>query len=225
MRIRHVLLGVLAAAVVIVTALAVVELGKRQAVEETVDIGGAFAMTAHDGRRVTERDLAGRRAVIFFGFTHCPDVCPTTVFEVVSWLEALGEEGNLVDPYFVTVDPERDTAARMAEYVAYFSPRLTGLVGTEAELERMAEAYRVYYARIDLEDGGYTMDHTAVVYLMDGEGRFFDAITMTAGFDEAVAKLRRLVRATSPRAAGTSGRHPGWRRSSARTGCRGHRRG
>ena len=193
MRWRHVLLGALAAAIVVVTAVGVVELRKRQAAGDAVDIGGPFSMLAHDGRRVTEQDLVGRRSLIVFGFTHCPDVCPTTLLRVASWLDSLGDEGGLIDLYFVTVDPERDTAERMAEYVGYFSPRITGLVGTGAELERMADSYRLYYARIDQKNGDYTMDHTAAVYLMDGEGRFFDAVTMTAGFDEAVAKLRLLI--------------------------------
>ena len=193
MRWRHVLLGVLAAAIVVVTAVGVIEMRKRQTTKDAVDIGGPFSMLAHDGRRVTEQDLVGRRSLIVFGFTHCPDVCPTTLFKVASWLDDLGHEGELIDPYFVTIDPDRDISERMAEYVGHFSPRITGLVGTGAELERMADSYRLYHARIDLENGGHTMDHTAAVYLMDGEGRFFDAITMTAGFDEAVAKLRLLI--------------------------------
>ncbi len=193
MRWRHAALAVLAAAIVAATALGVVVLEERAGDRDGVDIGGPFSMTAHDGRRVTERDLVGRRSLIVFGFTHCPDVCPATLFEVASWLEALGDDAQAIDPYFVTVDPARDTPGRMAEYVGYFSPRIVGLVGTASELERMAKGYRLYYARIDLEDGGYTMDHTAAVYLMDGGGRFFDAITMNAGFDEAVDRLRRLV--------------------------------
>ena len=193
MRWRHVLLGVLGAAIVMVTAIGIVELRIRQAAEDTVDIGGPFSMLAHDGRRVTEQDLVGRRSLVVFGFTDCPDVCPTTLYGVASWLEALGDEAEQIDPYFVTVDPERDTTERMAEYVGHFSPRITGLVGTGDELERMADSYRLYYARIDQGNGDHTMDHTAAVYLMDSEGRFFEAITMTAGFDEAVAKLRLLI--------------------------------
>ena len=195
MRRRIVLLTGLAVAVVVLAALAAIAVQRDRAAPDraAIDIGGPFAMTAHDGRRVTEGDLLGRRAVIFFGFTHCPDICPLTLVEVAGWLEALGDEGALIDPYFVTVDPARDTAERMAEYVAYFSPRITGLVGTDEELARMADAYRLYYARIDLDDGDYTMDHGAAVYLMGGDGRFVDAITHTATFEEAVAKLRALV--------------------------------
>ncbi|MBC6440897.1 MAG: SCO family protein [Rhodospirillales bacterium] len=197
MKIRYIIVGLAAAATVAITALGVME-WQRHALTETaqqtpVDIGGPFTMTAHDGKTVTEQDLVGRRAVIFFGFTHCPDVCPTTLNEVAGWLDALGEDGELIDPYFVSVDPARDTPERMGEYSGYFSPRITGLVGTDEQLAEMAEGYRLYYDRIDLDDGDYVMDHSAAVYLMDGEGRFFDAITYTATFDEAVAKLRRLI--------------------------------
>ncbi|MBT7647887.1 MAG: SCO family protein [Rhodospirillaceae bacterium] len=150
-------------------------------------------MTAHDGRTVTQADLVGRRSLIFFGFTYCPDVCLTTLNEVALWLEELGEDGAIIDPYFVSVDPARDTPERMAEYVDYFSPRITGLVGSDGDLRRMAESYKVYYARVDLDDGDYLMDHSAAIYLMDSQGKFFDAITYTATFEEAVAKLRRLV--------------------------------
>ena len=187
----------LACAILGLSALAAVEFQRwREAAvpgDAPVDIGGPFTMTAHDGRTVTERDLLGRRSLIFFGFTHCPDICPTTLNGVATWLDALGDEARLVDPYFVTVDPARDTPERLAEYVGHFSPRIAGLAGTETELARMAESYRLYYARIDLDDGDYTMDHTAAIYLMDAEGRFFDAITHTATFDEAVAKLRLLI--------------------------------
>ena len=193
MKRRHLVRGILAGLVVVATVIGAMELHRRQVEDVEVAIGGPFSMLAHDGTRVTHDDLAGRRSLVFFGFTSCPDICPTTLLQVAAWLDAMGDNGDLIDTYFVTVDPERDTPERVADYVAYFSDRITGLVGTAGELRRMADSYRLYYARIDLDDGNYTMDHTAAVYLMDGEGRFFDAITMTASFDEAVAKLTRLV--------------------------------
>ena len=193
MKRRHLVRGILAGLVVVATVIGAMELHRRQVEDVEVAIGGPFSMLAHDGTRVTHDDLAGRRSLVFFGFTSCPDICPTTLLQVAAWLDAMGDNGDLIDAYFVTVDPERDTPERVADYVAYFSDRITGLVGTADELRRMADSYRLYYARIDLDDGNYTMDHTAAVYLMDGEGRFFDAITMTASFDEAVAKLTRLV--------------------------------
>jgi len=197
MRVRHVMIALAAIATMVVTAMAALELKRRDvadAVQELpIEIGGPFMMTAHDGRTVTEADLVGRRSLIFFGFTYCPDVCPTTLNEVALWLDEMGEDGALIDPYFVSVDPARDTPERMAEYVGYFSPRITGLVGSDGDLHRMAESYKVYYGRVDLDDGDYLMDHSAAIYLMDSEGKFFDAITYTTTFEEAVAKLRRLV--------------------------------
>ena len=161
--------------------------------DDTIEIGGTFSMRTPDGRSVTDDDLVGRRAMIFFGFTHCPDVCPATLYDVASWIDELGQKGELIDPYFVTVDPQRDTPERMAEYTGYFSPRITGLIGTDDELSEMAESYRLYYARIELDDGDYTMDHGSAIYLMDSDGQFYDAITGTASFEEAVAKLKRFV--------------------------------
>lgn len=193
MKKRHLVQGILAGLLVVATVIGAMELHRRQMEDVEVVIGGPFSMLAHDGTRVTHDDLAGRRSLVFFGFTYCPDICPTTLVQVAAWLDAVADEADLIDAYFVTVDPERDTLERMAEYVTYFSDRITGLVGTADELRQMADSYRLYYARIDLDDGTYTMDHTAAIYLMDGEGRFFDAITMTASFDEAVAKLTRLV--------------------------------
>ncbi|MDE0046758.1 MAG: SCO family protein [bacterium] len=193
MKKRHLFQGIVAGLLVVATVIGAMELHRRQVEDVEVVIGGPFTMTAHDGTRVTHDDLAGRRSLVFFGFTYCPDICPTTLVQVAAWLDAMADKGDLIDAYFVTVDPERDSLERMAEYVTYFSDRITGLVGTADELRQMADSYRLYYARIDLDDGTYTMDHTAAIYLMDAEGRFFDAITMTASFDEAVAKLTRLV--------------------------------
>ena len=193
MKRRHLVLGILAGLLVVMTVVGALELHRRQVEDVEVVIGGPFSMLSHDGTRVTHDDLIGRRSLVFFGFTYCPDICPTTLLQVAAWLEAMADEGRLIDAYFVTVDPERDTVERVADYVTYFSDRITGLVGTADELRQMADSYRLYYARIDLDDGSYTMDHTAAIYLMDAEGRFFDAITLTASFDEAVEKLTRLV--------------------------------
>jgi protein SCO1/2 len=142
---------------------------------------------------VTEEDLLGHPSLVFFGFTHCPDVCPMTLAEIAAWLDALGDDGDALEAYFVTVDPARDTPEVLAEYVGYFSERITGLTGTQEQLAAMAQSYRVYYRKVELGEGDYVMDHTAAVYLMDSGGRFAEAITFQASTEEALAKLRRLV--------------------------------
>ncbi|MDE0419042.1 MAG: SCO family protein, partial [bacterium] len=158
MKKRHLFQGILAGLLVVATVIGAMELHRRQAEDVEVMIGGPFSMMAHDGTRMTHDDLTGRRSLVFFGFTYCPDICPTTLVQVAAWLDAMADKGDLIDAYFVTVDPERDTLERMEEYVTYFSDRITGLVGTADELRQMADSYRLYYARIDLDDGTYTMD-------------------------------------------------------------------
>jgi len=136
-----------------------------------------FALTDHTGRRVTEADFAGRWQLVFFGFTYCPDICPTTLAYMGSVLDLLGDNAERVAPLFVTVDPARDTPEVMAAYVAAFHPRLIGLTGTEAEVAAAAKALRVYYERMDQADApdGYLMAHSGYIYLMTPEGRF-DAV-------------------------------------------------
>jgi cytochrome oxidase Cu insertion factor (SCO1/SenC/PrrC family) len=133
-----------------------------------------FALTDHTGRRVTEADFAGRWQLVFFGFTYCPDICPTTLAYMASVLDLLGDKADRVAPLFVTVDPTRDTPEVMAAYVAAFHPRLIGLTGTDAEVAAAAAAFRVYYERMDQADApdGYLMAHSGYIYLMTPEGRF-----------------------------------------------------
>ncbi len=188
---------VLALAVVIGgTALLV---SQRNGIREsvgTVDIGGPFTMTAQDGAIVTEQDLIGHPSLVFFGFTYCPDVCPSTLAEIAGWLDQLGPDGDALEVYFVTVDPARDTPELLGSYVGHFSPRFVALSGSQAQTAEIAASYKAYYKRIELGEGDYTMDHTAAVYLMDVDGHFFDAITFQATPEKAVAKLRRLLAAT-----------------------------
>lgn len=156
-------------------------------------IGGPFSLVDHRGRRVSEKDFAGRPMLVFFGFTHCPDVCPTALFEMTTRFAALGEAGVNLQALFVTVDPERDTTAQMALYLGSFDPRIVGLTGSRAEVEAAAAAYRVVARRVPLEDGGYTMDHTASVFMVDSAGRFAGTIDHHEDNDAALAKMRRLA--------------------------------
>ncbi|MBC8792129.1 MAG: hypothetical protein C6Y20_11025 [Tagaea sp. CACIAM 22H2] len=156
--------------------------------------GGPFSIGDMRGGRLTERDLIGRPSLLFFGFTNCPDVCPTTLTEIADWLDRLGDAGREMTAYFVTVDPERDTAPFLREYLAAFDDRIVGLVGDENETHRIAEAWRVHYRRVPLEGGNYTMDHTASVFMIDRKGQFAGTIDFHEDREVALAKLRTLVR-------------------------------
>jgi protein SCO1/2 len=135
-------------------------------------LGGAFSLTDHTGRAVTERDFAGRFLLVYFGFTYCPDVCPTELGTIAAAMDELGEAAERVTPVFVTVDPERDTVEAMAEYVARFHPRMVGLTGTPAEIAAVARAYRVFYAKVNRpEMTAYLMDHSSFIYLVGPDGR------------------------------------------------------
>jgi len=141
------------------------------------DIRSEFSLTDHTGRAVTQADFAGRWQLVFFGFTHCPDICPTTLAYMVSVLDLLGPQAGRVAPLFVTVDPVRDTAPVMAEYVSAFHPRLVGLTGTEAQVAEAAQNFRTWFERVEEETApdGYRMAHAGHIYLMDPDGRF-DAV-------------------------------------------------
>jgi protein SCO1/2 len=140
---------------------------------------------------VTQDDLKGKPSLIFFGFTHCPDICPTALFDMSQVYKALGRDGDRVAAYFVTVDPERDTPDILKEYLSSFDPHLRGLTGDPAAVGAMGKAYRVYSKKIPLDGGGYTMDHTALVYLMDKEGRFVAPFNMKRKPEDSAAELRR----------------------------------
>jgi len=156
-------------------------------------IGGPFDLVTHDGRTVTPADFVGKHMLVFFGFTHCPDVCPAKLNTISVALDDLGPLADRVTPVFITVDPERDTPERMAEYVSNFSADIVGLTGTPEQIKRAAKAYRVYYAKVEMENSasGYTMDHSAFTYLMDENGEY---ATHFAYGDSAAKMTDRLRR-------------------------------
>jgi protein SCO1/2 len=156
-------------------------------------VGGPFRLIDHNGKPITDQDMKGRPFLVFFGFTHCPDVCPTTLFEVSEILRSLGSEGHGLRALFVTVDPARDTPEKLKDYLSNFDPRLIGVTGDEAAIKSMEKAYRVYAKKIPLDGGGYTMDHTAIVYLMDKDGRFVAPFNMKRRPAEAATDLRRYL--------------------------------
>jgi protein SCO1/2 len=156
-------------------------------------VGGAFALTDQDGGEVTERDLLGRPSVIFFGFTSCPDVCPSTLLEITNWLTQLGPDADRLNMVFVSVDSEHDTPARIKLYLSSFDPRIRGFVGTETQIQKMTNAYGVRYKRVARNDGGYTYSHSALIYLMDRQGRYVGFLRYEEPDTEAVATLHRLA--------------------------------
>ncbi len=156
-------------------------------------IGGPFQLTDHRGRAVTERDFRGKPMAVFFGFTYCPDVCPTTLGDMTRMMEALGPDADRIQWVFVSVDAERDTPEAMARYLESFDPRIVGLAGSEQQIAEAARNFRVYYQRVPLDGGGYTMDHSASVFLLDAAGRFAGTIDYKESDRVAEEKLRLLL--------------------------------
>jgi protein SCO1 len=156
-------------------------------------IGGPFQLTDQVGQTVTEQNLKGKPTLIFFGFTHCPDVCPTSLFEISEVLKAMGKDADRVNALFVSVDPERDTAAAMKDYLSSFDPHLKGLTGNPEAVAKVLSAYRVYSKKVPLKDGDYTMDHTALVYLLDRDGRFVSPFNLKRTPAEAATDLKRYL--------------------------------
>ncbi|CAN1502876.1 Copper chaperone SCO1/SenC [Rhabdaerophilaceae bacterium] len=156
-------------------------------------VGGPFRLTAHNGQMVSAEGLKGKPFALFFGFTHCPDVCPTSMLEITNDLNALGDSTKSFPVYFVTVDPARDTAELLKDYLGSFDPRIIGLIPRdEAELAAMTRTYRAIYRKVDTPSG-YTMDHTASIYLMDAKGQFFGTLDSRETPETRQAKLRRLL--------------------------------
>ena len=156
-------------------------------------IGGPFQLTDQAGQTVTEKNLQGKPTLIFFGFTHCPDVCPTELFQISEILRAMGKDADRINAYFVSVDPERDTKAAMKDYLASFDPHLKGLTGDPDAMAKVISEFRVYAKKVPLKDGDYTMDHTALIYLMDRDGRFVSPFNLKRKPEEAAADLKRYL--------------------------------
>jgi protein SCO1/2 len=168
-------------------------LGGLRGVTAPAAIGGPFQLTDQAGQTVTEKNLQGRPSLIFFGFTHCPDVCPTSLFEISEVLRAMGKDADRVNAYFVSVDPERDTAGAMKDYLSSFDPHLKGLTGDPEAVAKVISGFRVYAKKVPLKDGDYTMDHTALIYLMDRDGKFVAPFNLKRTPEEAAKDLKRYL--------------------------------
>ena len=168
-------------------------MGGVSKVAQPASIGGPFQLTDQNGKAVTEASLKGKPTLIFFGYTHCPDVCPTSLFEMSEVLRAMGKDADKVNAVFISVDPERDTPATMKDYLSSFDPHLEGLSGDPAETAKVLTAYRVYAKKVPTKDGDYTMDHTALIYLMDRDGKFVAPFNLNRKAEEAATDLKRYL--------------------------------
>ena len=160
--------------------------------------GVPFKLVDQNGQPITEQAMRGKPTALFFGFTHCPDVCPTTLFELDGWLKQVDPDGTRLHAYFVTVDPERDSPQLLGQYISNVTDRVTGISGPVDEINAVIKGYRVYAKKVPLDpkepDGDYTMDHTASVFLLDSEGRFKGTIAYGEDPDVAVKKLENLAK-------------------------------
>ncbi len=156
--------------------------------------GVPFELVDHDGAPITQDAFRGQPTALFFGFTHCPEICPTTLYELDGWFAALGDEADNIDAFFITIDPERDTPQLLGDYVLSVTDRVRGITGDPEAVREMARGFGVFFNRIELDDGDYTMDHTASIFLLDSNGAFRKTISYGENPDTAMEKLRDLAR-------------------------------
>jgi protein SCO1/2 len=167
--------------------------GTDQSLTAGMKLGTDFSLVDHNGAPITQAAFAGKPTLLYFGFTRCPEVCPTTLYEMAGWLDALGEEGRDIQAFFISVDPGRDTPEIMKGYSEAFTDRVIGITGDPGEIDKVVAAWHVYAAKIPTDDGDYTMDHTASVFLVYRNGIFKGTIAYGESPDVAIAKLRRLA--------------------------------
>jgi protein SCO1 len=180
---------------VLVFAVVMMVVGRDRgtATTQAAAVGGPFRLIDQNGKPLSDQDLKGRPFLVFFGFINCPDICPTTLFEMSEVLRRLGPDADRVRGLFITIDPERDTPDKLKDYLSSFDPHLVGVTGDPNAIAAAAKAYRVYTKKVPLEGGNYTMDHTTIVYLMDKEGRFVAPFSLKRRPEESAADLRRYL--------------------------------
>lgn len=165
----------------------------RSKLASVAEIGGPFRLASSNGGYVDSKNLLGKPYGVFFGFTHCPEVCPTTLYEMTKTLAAVGDEARDFRLFFITVDPERDTAPTLKDYLSNFDPRMEALVPTPDELSKVAKEFRAIYEKVPASDGEYTMNHTATIYLMNAKGQFASTISYNETPENRIAKIRKLI--------------------------------
>ena len=173
-------------------------IGGLRTVAAPAAIGGPFQLTDQSGQTVTDKNLQGKPTLIFFGFTHCPEVCPTTLFELNGWMKQVDPDAKGLQAYFVTVDPERDSPELLGQYISNVTDRVIGIAGDPAKVAEVIKGFRVYAKKVPLDEkdpnGDYTMDHTASIFLLDADGRFKGTIAYGENPDTAVKKLENLMK-------------------------------
>jgi protein SCO1/2 len=180
-----------AGAVLVIAAALLMVLDRGPGAPAPSAIGGPFRLTDSNGKAVTEDSFKGQPTLVFFGYTHCPDVCPTTLFEISEILRKL-KPGEKARAIFVSVDPERDTPAILKDYLSSFDDRIVGVTGDRASLDPMLKEYRVYSKKVPGTGEDYTMDHSAIVYLMDKQMRFVNALNLSEP-DKATKEIERWM--------------------------------
>lgn len=187
---RSILVGIL-----IVVALAVgwMTFDWYRAQHTAKAFGAPFELVQGSGEPITQEAFKGHPSAVFFGFTHCPEVCPTTLWEMSEALKALGPDADKLKVLFISIDPTRDDPEALALYLQSFDPRIVGLTGSEEEIGTVAASYRAYWRKVPTGDGDYTMDHTASIYLMDADGEFTSTISYDEHADMRLAKLKKLL--------------------------------
>lgn len=200
MRLRLVIIATLAFALGGLAALLVLPGVRERVLPTTISVGqalvgGPFSLVDHTGKRVTDADFRGKHMLILFGFTYCPDICPSGLQVMSAALEQLGDKADRIVPVLISVDHERDTPAQLADYVKSFHSRLVGLTGTAEEIAQAAKAYRVYYKKVvdEKSTAGFTYDHSALIYLMGPDGRYLAHFSHAAGPDAMASRLAKLL--------------------------------
>lgn len=156
-------------------------------------IGGPFTLTGTDGKAFSSEQLKGKPFLVFFGFTHCPEICPTTLFDLTQDMKELGSDANKFNVVFISVDPERDTPELIKLYLTSFDDRIIGLTGSEKEIAEVARSFKAFYKKTPTSDGSYTVDHQVTIYMMDAKGRFASASNYQEDQATRLAKIRRLI--------------------------------
>lgn len=193
-RVRLVLYGALVAILALGAGLGLrAVLQARDPAKAGAELGAPFTLVDQNGETITEAAFDGRATLLFFGFTHCPEICPTTVYDMEGWLQELDLSSDEIGAYFVTIDPERDTQEFLRDYLAPQSDRIVGITGAPDAVRAMAQSWRVYFKKVPLGDGDYTMDHFASVYVLDDRGRLAGLIPYGASQGDAVETIRRAL--------------------------------